>query len=742
MNRLPLLLLPVLLTAALEAQPPQASPSPVWSPKGDLQLSLDKLYHPTKKIVFLDNPKTRFAWMPDGALLATRPEEGQLSVLRVDPKMNASAPYIQPDQVAAELVKLGADPGQAHSAVMKGGFTWDTEFHQFIVAVEGDLYDIELGKEGLKAQKFTTSKEAKDDPTFSPDGKKVAYLQGHDLYAVDLTTGHETRLTSTGSPTLFNGRLDWVYQEEIYGRGTFRAFWWAPDSKTLAYLSLDESKVPVFTLVDDRSSPQSLLEARYPKPGDPNPVARLGVVDLAGHSTWMEEPYPGQETLLVQVGWDPKGLLLASYQDRRQTWLELRRFEGSKSTVMLKEQGTVWQPRLPLPTFLKDGGFIWESDRTGHRHLYSYDKKGKLDRALTAGTWEVREFLGLDAKQQRVYFSATENNPAGLDAYSADLAGSVPNSMLARHTQRGGTHRVIFSPDFLLYVDTWSSATTPAQIGLADPDGRILRALDAHITPEFKDIKFGRVSFQTVLTGEGFPMPTLLVLPPDFDPKKQYPVIQHIYGGPQAPQVQDAFSSSTLWYHFLAQQGYVVWICDNRSASGKGLASATGIYKHLGEQELKDQLEGLAWLGRRPWADMSRVALEGWSYGGFMTAYASTHSDKYKLGIVGAPVTDWRLYDSIYTERYMGLPAENAAGYEAASVLKAADKLHGKLLLLHGTLDDNVHSQNTTQFLDALQKAGFTADLVLLPGSSHGPTAPAHVYARMRAMWEFIKQNL
>ena len=737
-------LLTLLFATALAAQIPIANPQqgPTQKPSGSTLLSLENLYHPMKKIPFLEKPKTQFAWMPDGSLLATRAEEGKLSVTRMDLRKNTSAPYIEPDQVVIEIVKLGAEQDSARRAVFKGGFTWDPEFHQFIVAVEGDLYDVELSKEGLKAQKFTRSKELKDDPTFSPDGKKVAYLQGNDLYAVDLTNGKETRLTTGGSPTLFNGRLDWVYQEEVYGRGTFRAFWWSPDSQRIAYLSLDESKVPVYTLVDDRSQPQKLLSARYPKPGDPNPVARLSVVDLNAQTTWMDDPYPGKETLLVQVGWDPKGQLLASYQDRLQTWLELRRFDGTASSLMLKESGKAWQERLPLPVFLKDGGFIVESDRTGHRHLYRYDKKGKLLRAITAGTWEVRELYGVAEKQNRVYFSATENNPAGLDSYSADLEGTLPNGLMARHTLRGGTHHMKFSPDFQLGVDTWSDAHSPTQVGVMDADGRVVKALDGHVTQAFRNIRFGRVAFQTVLTKDGFPMPTMLVLPPDFDAKKKYPIFQHIYGGPQAPQVLDALSSSMLWYHFLAQQGYVVWICDNRSASGKGLGSAEGVFKRLGEQELKDQLEGLEWLGRRPWADMGRVVLEGWSYGGFMTAYSLTHCDKYKVGLAGAPVTDWRLYDSIYTERYMGLPSENAAGYDATSVLKAAKDLHGKVLLFHGTLDDNVHPQNTIQFLDALQKAGFTADTVLLPGSTHGPSAPQHVYAHMQAMWDFIQKNL
>ncbi|MDE3246458.1 MAG: DPP IV N-terminal domain-containing protein, partial [Acidobacteriota bacterium] len=404
-------LLSLLFTTALAAQLPVAPPPQTASkPASGTLLTLESLYHPTKKIPFVERPKTRFAWMPDGALLATKADEGKLSVTRMDLKKNTSAAYLEPDMVVAELVKLGANQETATRSVHRGSFTWDTDFHQFIVVVDADLYHLELGQEGLKARRLTSSKAEKDEPTFSPDGKKIAFLQGNDLYAVDLGTGKETRLTTGGSETLFNGRLDWVYQEEVYGRGTFRAFWWSPDSQRLAYLSLDESKVPVYTLVDDRNQPQKLLTARYPKPGDPNPIARLGVTDLNGQTTWMEDPYPGKDSLLVQVGWDPNGLLLASYQDRLQTWLELRRFQGTGSTVILKESGKAWQERLPLPTFLKDGGFITESDRTGHRHLYRYDRKGKLLRAVTAGTWEVREFFGVDEKLKRVYFSATENN--------------------------------------------------------------------------------------------------------------------------------------------------------------------------------------------------------------------------------------------------------------------------------------------------------------------------------------------
>ena len=260
---------------------------------------------------------------------------------------------------------------------------------------------------------------------------------GNDLYRVEVATARETRLTTGGSETVLNGRLDWVYQEELYGRGSFRAFWWAPDSKRLAFLSLDETQVPVYTLMDDRFQPQKALKARYPKAGEPNPLARLGVVDLAGYTAWMDEPYPGRQTLVVQVGWDPEGRLLAAHQDRIQTWLDLRRYEGAASKLLIHETGRAWQERLPLPHFLPDGGFLWESGRTGRHHVYRYGKEAQLVGAITAGDWDVRKVHGTDATGHTLYFDATERSPIGLDAYRIGIDGKG----LTRLTDRPGTHR-------------------------------------------------------------------------------------------------------------------------------------------------------------------------------------------------------------------------------------------------------------------------------------------------------------
>ncbi|MDP1832584.1 MAG: DPP IV N-terminal domain-containing protein [Geothrix sp.] len=702
--------------------------------QGTERLTLEALAHPTLKKTYAEMPATRLDWLPDGALVQTRREGDPVTLLRVDPVTWNSKPLIEAARLLSALVAAGAPETAAKAALGRASFTWNEGRGAFLLDVADDLFLVDVTT--AAAKRLASGKP--DEPTFSPDSRQVAYLRGNDLYRVEVATGRETRLTTGGSETVFNGRLDWVYQEEVFTRGTFKAFWWSPDSKRLAYLSLDETKVPVFTLLDDRFQPQKTLAARYPKAGDPNPIARLGVVDLAGRTTWMEDPYPGQETLIVRVGWDPAGRLLANHQDRIQSWLDLRRYEGSSSSVLLRENGRAWQEILPLPHFLPDGGFLWESERSGHRHVYRHGKDGRLAGAVTTGAWDVKKVHGVDAQGRTLYFDATERSPIGLDAYRIGLDGKS----LARLTERPGTHRVRFNAAFTAFLDTWSDIRTPPQQALHDGSGKQLRLIDANPGDKLKALKLGEVRFQQVKTRDGFPMETLLVLPVDFDPAKQYPVFQHIYGGPATPLVRNAWGRDMLWFQFLAQQGIATWICDNRSASAKGLASAYGIHRDLGARELQDQLDGHVWLKAQGWADMDRLCLDGWSYGGFMVTYALTHSRAWKLGIAGAPVVDWSLYDSIYTERYMGLPSDNKAGYESSSVLKAAGNLSGRLLLLHGTLDDNVHPQNSVMLMDALQKAGHPVQIVLLPGSDHSPRAPQHAWARYQAMWDFISKNL
>lgn len=724
----------VLVLPGLVAAPPEG------------RLSLEDLFHPTRKVDFAGPAGPRYAWLPDGGLLESRTEKGTTTHLRLDPRTGGKGTFLDGAAALAALVKAGAPEAEAKRALAQPALSEAGD--AALLLLGGDLYWLKVP--GTEARRLTRDGRPKDLPTLSPDGKKVAFLRGHDLHALELDTGTEVRLTRDGGEERLNGRLDWVYEEEIYDRGKPRAYWWSPDSRLIAFLQLDTSREPVHTLVDDRVHPQKLVPLRYPKAGEPNPAVRLGVVDFQGTLGWMEDPYPGQETLIVQVGWDPKGRLLAAYQDRVQTWLDLRRFEGSRSATLVREQGRAWQARLPLPRFLKDGSFLWLSDRTGFRHLYRYDAGGRFLRQLTDGPWDVRELHGAtegrdprDAKNRLAFFSGTERGPLGLDAYTVPLEAKAPNARLQRLTDRPGTHAVSFSRDLGAWLDRWSDVATPPRAEVRTLDGKTTRPLESTAWAGLKGLRLGRVKLQQVKARDGAPLETLLVLPPDFDPARKYPVVQPVYGGPGTPTVHDAFDRrGNLWYHFLAQQGFVVFACDPRTASSKGSASAHPAYRRLGVQELADLEDCLAWLGRQGWADLGRVAMEGWSYGGFMTTFALTHSDKWKAGVAGAPVTDWALYDSVYTERYMGLPKDNPKGYEGSSVLQAAAAMKGSLLLFHGTLDDNVHPQNSVKLLDALQKADKDVEFVLLPGSAHGPRSPEQVWVRYRKMWEFLKARL
>jgi dipeptidyl-peptidase-4 len=408
--------------------------------------------------------------------------------------------------------------------------------------------------------------------------------------------------------------------------------------------------------------------------------------------------------------------------------------DGGAITRLFRDSTKAWVDDPGPPTFLKDGSFLLPSERTGWKHLYLFAIDGKLIGPVTSGEWEMRTLHRVDEANQLVYFSGTRDGSLGSHLYRINLDGKN----LQRLTPPGGDHRVAVSPKCNLFIDTWSDHRTPTKVRLSRIDGELARTLDTNPVYALEEYQRGQYELLQIKTPDGDTLEASLLKPPNFDPSKRYPVWFMTYGGPHAPTISDSWIGGRVRDEMLAQLGIIVFRCDPRSASGKGAVSTWTAYRQLGVPELKDIETAIRWLTSHSWIDADRVGMSGHSYGGFMTAYALTHSKLFCAGIAGAPVTDWRNYDSIYTERYMNVPQENPEGYNSTSVVKAAKNLHGKLLIIHGMMDDNVHIQNSMQLIDALQKTEKDFEVMVYPKARHGILGKHY----QRLTLEFIKRVL
>lgn len=713
-------------------------------------LTIDDLYDPDKRVDFSGTPPSGIVWTSDTHFVYAKSEAGgrnraAAEWLRVEAATGKSEPLFDAAKMEGALAKLpGVTPEEAKRFSRQSRYTWNDKRTAVLVAIAGDLYHYELGADTATRLTYTNGDE--DDPSFSPDGAFVAFTRAHDLYVVGVGDQRERRLTTDGSDELLNGKLDWVYQEEVYGRGNYKGYWWSPDSRTIAYLQFNEKNVPKYTLVDDIPYRPTVETWHHPKAGDPNPTVKLAVVRAAGGaSKFLDvDKYTPIEFLIVDVAWTPDSKqVVFQVQDREQRWLDLNLGNpgNGEAKTLFRETTKAWVDNLGAPRWLKDGGFLWFSERNGWKHLYHYKPDGTLLRQVTDGSWEARTFHGVDEAKGHVYFSGTQRSHIAPDVYRVALAGGEP----VRLSKALGSHSASFNPSLSLYVDSWSDAVTPAQVRVHGAEGSELHLIDGNkgAAAKLAEYRTSKPEFLKVKNREGFEMEAMLIKPPDFDPRRRYPVYQQTYAGPHAPQVANRWGGTGAMYlQMLAQKGILVWICDNRSASGKGAESTWVNYRRLGETELQDIEDGLDWLKRQPWVDGSRIGINGWSYGGFMVSYALTHSKSFAMGIAGGTVADWRDYDSIYTERYMLMPQNNPEGYKAAAPRFAAKNLHGNLLLIHGAIDDNVHPQNTMQLAYELQKAGKPFRLMLYPKSRHGVTDPALVKHMRGMMLDFITENL
>jgi dipeptidyl-peptidase-4 len=706
---------------------------------GSRRLTIDDIYNPTRRINFSGTPETAISWLDPATYVSRRRGADGVEWLKVDALSGNTSPLFDASAMEAALASLpGVTREEASRSARSEDLTFNSGRTAALVTIADDLYFYEFASK--KANRLTTGPGEEEIATFSPDGRMVAFVRRNNLHVVDVASQREQAITTDGSRELLNGKLDWLYQEEIYGRGNFRGYWWSPDSSRVAFLQLDERPVPEYTVVDHIPYRPTLEVTDYPKAGDPNPLVKLGLARIAGGgSSWVDlNAYSGAEFLIVNVGWSPDSQhVVHQVQDREQTWLDLNLGDVSsgRSRRLLRETTTAWVNENGNPVWLKDGSFLWLSERSGFKHIYRYSAAGEMMAQITNGRWEVRTLHGVDEANGAVYFTSPERSSITTDIYRIRL----DSTGMTRLSQRAGTNRAIFNPDFTQYVGIWSNVTTPTQVRLHRADGSEVRVIDANTVSALTEFRPSTPEFVQVKARDGFVMDGLLIKPPDFNPSRRYPVYQFTYAGPGAAQVRDQWGGTDYMFHqLLAQHGIVVWILDNRSASGKGAESQWPVYGRLGELELQDLEDGVTWLKQQSWVDPSRLVLSGWSYGGFMTAYALTHSTSWSAGIVGAPVTDWRDYDTVYTERLMKMPQHNADGYRRTAPRFAVDRLNAQMLLIHGTLDDNVHMQNSIQFAYELQKAGKPFEMMVYAKQRHGFSDPRLVAHLHQMMFDFV----
>ena len=615
----------------------------------------------------------------------------------------------------------------------------------YVVTIGKDLYFRINGEED---KQLTFTPEVSETlATLSPDNKYVAFLRKRDLYTVEVATGKEVRHTKDATDVIYNGYASWVYYEEILGRATnYKAYWWSPDSKKVAFMRFDDSKVPMFPIYNSSGQHGFLEETRYPKAGDPNPEVRVGIAHVDGKPVvWADfnekddqyfgEPYWSFNSSNIMVQW----------MNRDQTNLKFYQVDpnnGSKKEIYNEEQPT-WI-NLDHPeriTYLKDNKhYILKSDKTGWAHYYLYTLDGKLVNPLTSGDWQVTEIKKIDEKEKVLYFMARKENSATVDFYRVDFSGKN----LKRLTFGDYTHSVNISPDSKYFITTYSNIHTPTKVALVDNKGKIIRELADSKSADFDSYKVARREFIRIPSDDGkFQLPAIITYPTDFDETKEYPVIMSIYGGPDAGTVRNTWKGiqNELW----AQQGVIFIECDHRASGQFGKQGVAWMHRNLGNWELVDYITFVKYLKAKPYVAKNKLMITGHSYGGYMTCLALTKgADYFDYGIAGAPVTSWDLYDTHYTERWMDTPKDNPEGYKNGSVLTFADKYKGRLRIMHGDMDDNVHMQNTIQLVSALTSRSVPFELMIYPGSRHGFDRSKSAYdnkERTRFIYQYLLEK-
>ncbi len=597
------------------------------------------------------------------------------------------------------------------------------------------IYNLKTGK----LRKLTSSDTHQSCAQFSPDGSKIAYVIEGNICTYNLKRNRTLQLTEDGSSLISNGQADWLYEEEF---AITRMFEWSPDSRSLLFLRFDQTDVPIYVLTDEMAQYQTITAIRYPKVGAPNASLKLGVVPVGyGTVKWLDID-PGYDHYIPRIYWTGKTEQAACYiLDRRQQRLDLVLIntKNGYTKIAASQTDPAWVETTDDLHFLDAGRrFIWTDESSGYRHIYLRDSDGDQIQALTEGDWEVTEIEAVDAASGWVYFTGKKDGSTQQQAYRVDLAGSEIQSL----SNDGGWNSLQAATGVPYHVLGRSTVQRPEQFSLHSTDGERIRGLADSPAEALAAQDLPVWEFFTLPTEDGAELNAMILKPHDFDSAKPYPTMIYTYGGPGSQMVRDKwYGSRGLWHYYLAQEGYVVLVVDNRGTGGRGKTFANLAYGDIGKWALHDQIEAAKWVGRQSWGDSGRIGIWGWSGGGYLTCLAMMSGAEYfKMGISVSPVTDLRLYDTAWTERYMGLHADNEAGYISADVLSHVAGYRGGLLLVHGTGDDNVHPQHSWQLINLLSNSPYPFQWTMYPGQNH--SLPGVRYDLYQKMIAFVRENL
>lgn len=672
-------------------------------------------------------------WIDDAHYLERRADENEDEVLA---KVNAKTG-------SAEMPYTYNRPSSEVRTILPEGFqmSWNTphtkDYELLILSKDNNLYLFE--KATKKLRQLTANPELEQNPTFSPDNKQIAFTRKGNLYTVNLETGLETTLSTDGSEVVYNGWASWVYYEEILGRSSnYKAFWWSPDSKQIAYLRFDDSPVPVFPIYRSTGVHGELEKMHYPKVGDPNPLVALGICNLETNQTTWVDTDKNVDQYIAWPFWtkDSKQLLFQQMpRDQNKIELFLANPKDGSIKKVYEESRPTWVEFFQDIYMLEDNsGFILRSYKNDWYNLYHYDFEGKLTTSITDVKWRINTIENVDEKNKVIYFSGTGTVNTDVHFFSVNLDGSK----LKQLTKGTGSHYAALSPNNDYFVDRYSSISRPPSSVLYDNKGKEIRSINQQEMPEFNAKEHHKMELFRIQSTDGkFDLPVTWTLPNNFDKNKKYPVVFNIYGGPDAGGVSDIWRG---WNgNSLTEMGIIVVSVAHRGSGKFGKAGLDYMHRNLGKWEMEDYFALVNWLKKQPFVDASRMGITGGSYGGYLSALALTYgADYFTHGIANLSVIDWQLYDNVYTERYMDTYEQNPKGYDQGSVLSYVEQYKGKLLITHGLMDDNVHVQNSIQLIDKLQDAGKEFEMMFYPNERHGWGGPKgkHDSALKESFWK------